>query len=215
MSQVVEAPVEVLASRPTTTHRSTSGPGSYRLERPDQPDELRDARPPEALRVLAGARPTKLMLQGAQRGEGRGVAAARGEGASSTSSASTPTACGPRCSRTDRAKGHRSPARRHLPRPPPVRGARRPRSACRASCGTRSPQGSPRSTGCSRLPSSTMTQRTPSTRGSSAQGSSRESSSRSPSSSERRTRSRSPSRSSAPGSVASRACASCSGHSST
>ena len=69
------------------------------VERPDQPDELRHVRVPEAVR-LQPREGDRADARRAPQGSGGRVAAAPGRRPRSTCSASTSTACGPRCSRT-------------------------------------------------------------------------------------------------------------------
>ena len=72
----------------------------HRLERPHQPDVLRDLRVPEAVRLLEGEG-DQADARRAPQGPGRRVVRAPGNGPSSTSTASTSTACGRPWSRRD------------------------------------------------------------------------------------------------------------------
>ena len=147
--------------------------GRDRLERPDQPDELRHARPPAAVRLLA-SEGDEADAAGAQRGQGRRLVGDAARRPSSTSRASTRTASGRRCSRTDGSAPYPTrnlhEARRDVPRPPADGGARRPR---------RAPGPAPRSARRRRadalpaVPARVRRRRptrTPTTRGSSARG---------------------------------------------
>ena len=87
--------------RPRGRRGAPPGPamGRARLERPDQPDELRHVRVPEAVRV----QPREGHRADARRppqGPRRGLQRLTASRPRSTCSGSTSTACGPRCSRT-------------------------------------------------------------------------------------------------------------------
>ena len=94
------APLEVVDPDVGTENETDRPVDRARLERPHQPDVLRRLRVPEALRLLEGqGRPPDARR--CTTTAGPWCPTGHGRRRSATCSASTSTACGPRCSRTD------------------------------------------------------------------------------------------------------------------